>query len=287
MKIYDQFIGKRPNLSFEIFPPKHDDPLGDITAVLDVLCALHPDYISVTCGAGGGRNGEKTIAVASMIRECYGVEPLVHLTGWGRTKIQVDEFLSRMLDAGLVNVLALRGDRPAGERGDFPHASDLIRYMRSRDDRFCVAAACYPDGHPEAGSRDDDIARTVEKQRAGAEFFISQLFFDNDNYMRFMDDMVTGGVTTPVCAGIMPVVSKAQIKRMIGMCGAVLPERFLRIIDKYGDDKDAMLDVGVQYAIAQVIDLCARGEERIHLYTMNNPQVARRICEGVKNVIRR
>lgn len=344
MKICDQFKDGRPNLSFEIFPPKHDDALGDISQVLDVLCDLHPDYISVTNGASSGQNGEKTIALSKMIRDNYGVEPLVHLTGWGRSKDDVDAFASALCNNGLYNVLALRGDkiadgsmvsirsatqpqtRPDGghfpNRGtsavsdDFPHASNLIEYMSNwgmlapmsgspsacresngcievRNDGgedasvFCVAAACYPDSHPEAASPEADIAYTVKKQQCGAKFLISQLFFDNDNYVRFMGQLKEKNITVPVCAGIMPVVNKAQIKRMIGMCGASLPVRFQRIVDKYGDDKTAMLDVGIQYAIAQVIDLCARGYEYIHLYTMNNPTVARRICEGVKNVIRR
>lgn len=291
MKISEQFAGDKPNLSFEIFPPKHDAPLADITEVLDVLADLHPDYISVTFGAGASAGDNKTIALAKRIRDEYGIEPLVHLTSLCYGKDEIDEFLARLKDNGLFNILALRGDRREDikPKGDFPHASDLIRYIKSGEGGkdFCAAAACYPDAHPEAASAEADIAATALKQRCGADYFISQLFFSNSAYSSYLKRLRLGGVSAPVCAGIMPVVNKKQIERVVKMCGAHLSERFQRIIGKYSGDKDAMMDAGLAFATSQIIDLCASGQEFIHLYTMNNPQVARRIAESLRHVMGR
>lgn len=297
MKIIEQFTcgqdGKanRSNLSFEIFPPKYDVPLSDVTAVLDVLASLKPDYISVTFGAGGSANNNRTIELSRHIREKYAIECLVHLTSLCYDKREIDEFLSRLADNGLFNILALRGDKRPGieAKGDFPHASDLIRYVKASKwgKDFCVAAACYPSPHPDSASVEDDILRTVEKEKCGAQFFISQLFFSNTAYGVFEKNLRQAGCTAPVCAGIMPVVNKKQIERVVSMCGAPLSERFCRIVEKYGDDKDAMMDAGLAFAISQIIDLCASGHEYIHLYTMNNPVVARRIADALRHIMAR
>lgn len=288
MKIIEQFKSKRSNLSFEIFPPKHDAALHDTTQTLDALAALKPDYISVTFGAGGSANNNRTIELSRLIKDKYGIEPLVHLTCLCYSKSEIDDFLCRLADNGLFNILALRGDRREGvaEKEDFPHASDLIKYIKnSRHGEFCIAGACYPDTHPEALSKKDDIDAAVFKEKCGAQYFISQLFFDNKAYTRFEGEMKAAGANAPICAGIMPVINKNQIERMISLCGAVFPERFQRLVNKYGDDKEAMMDAGITYAKGQIIDLCASGHEYIHLYTMNNPTVARRIAEGVKHIM--
>lgn len=289
MKVIEQFASGAANLSFEIFPPKHDTSLADITQTLDALAALEPDFISVTFGAGGSANNNRTIELSRMIVDKYGIECVVHLTCLCYSKDEIDDFLCRLADNGLFNILALRGDRREGvaEKTDFPHASDLIKYIKnSHRGDFCVAAACYPDIHPEAKSRKNDIEAALLKERCGAQYFISQLFFDNKAYIRFEEELRAAGVKAPICAGIMPVINKNQIERMVSLCGAVFPERFQRLVNKYGDDKEAMMDAGITYAKGQIIDLCAMGHEHIHLYTMNNPTVARRIAEGVKRIMR-
>lgn len=289
MKIVEQFASGVPNLSFEIFPPKHDSQLKDIKGTLDELSALKPDFISVTFGAGGSANNNRTIALSRMIKDDYGIEPLVHLTCLCYSKNEIDEFLKELKDNGLVNILALRGDRREGveEKGDFAHASDLISYIeKCYADEFCLAAACYPDTHPSSISRASDIEATVTKEKCGAKYFISQLFFNNDVYAQFEKDVRANGLHSPICAGIMPVINKGQIERMVNLCGAVFPDKFRRVVDKYGDNKEAMMDAGLAYAVSQIIDLCATGHENIHLYTMNNPSVARRIVEGIKHIVR-
>jgi methylenetetrahydrofolate reductase (NADPH) len=289
MNISDQFTSGRPNLSFEIYPPKHDKPLSDITETLDVLAELKPDFISVTFGAGGSSNNNRTIELSRRIKDEYGIEPLVHLTCLCYTKSEIDDFLRKLADNGLTNILALRGDRREGvpEKSDFLHASDLVSYIAgTQPGKFCIAGACYPERHPQSPDRISDIRSLVKKTEAGASLLISQLFFENTMFTSFVEDCRIAGIDVPVCAGIMPVINKNQIEKMVTLCGASLPGRLVRIINKYGGNKEALFDAGLAYAVSQIIDLCANGFEYIHLYTMNNPAVAKRIVEGVKNIIR-
>ncbi len=286
MKISQVFAQKRPVLSFEIFPPKKDSALKDIDETLGILCELKPDFISVTFGAGGSANNNKTIELARKIKYEYGVEPLVHLTCLTYGKEEIDAFASQLIDNGLENVLALRGDRNPGllEKKDFAHAGELTSYLKRRGD-FCVAGACYPEKHPESLNRVEDIRHLKGKVDAGDEFLISQLFFKNDFFYDFVEDCRIGGIEVPVSAGIMPVINKAQIERMVTLCHASLPERFHRIMNRFENDREALFDAGMSYALSQVIDLLAGDVDGIHLYTMNNPVVARRICEGIRNLI--
>ena len=286
MKITDIHEKKKNVLSFEIFPPKKDEELKNIDATLEILCDLKPDFISVTFGAGGSSNNNKTIAIAKKIKEVYHVEPVVHLTCLCYDKAEIDEFTKVLQAEGIENILALRGDRNPNvpEKHDFAHASDLITYVKQNHD-FCIAGACYPECHPESDGRVDEMRHLKKKVDAGAEVLLSQLFFDNHYFYRFVEDCRIAGIDVPVTPGIMPVINATQIKRMVTLCGASLPERFEKIIHRYGENKTALFDAGMAYALSQMIDLLANDVDGLHLYTMNNPVVARRICEGIKNLV--
>lgn len=286
MKISEIYNTKKKSLSFEIFPPKKDSELKNIDETLSVLCELQPDFISVTFGAGGSSNCNRTIELAKKIKQEYHVEPVVHLTCLHYTKEEIDEF-ARVLEAeGIENILALRGDRNPDipEKHDFKHASDLISYLKPKTD-FCFLGACYPECHPESANRVNEIRYLKNKVNAGAEVLLSQLFFDNEQFFRFVDECRIAEIGAPVIPGIMPVINAAQIKRMVTMCGASFPERFQKIIEKYEDNKEALFDAGMSYALSQIIDLLVRDIDGIHLYTMNNPLVARKICEGIRHII--
>ena len=286
MKISEIHKQNKKGLSFEIFPPKKDSELKNIDATLDILCGLKPDYISVTFGAGGSSNCNKTIELAKKIKYEYGVEPVVHLTCLSYNKEEIDEFSKVLVNEGIENVLALRGDRNPNvpEKDDFKHASDLISYLKQKGD-FCIAGACYPECHPESENRVSEMKHLRTKVNAGAEVLLSQLFFDNNQFFDFVDDCRIAGIEVPIIPGIMPVINAAQIKRMVTLCGASFPVRFQKMIDRYADNKEALFDAGMSYALSQIIDLLVSDIDGIHLYTMNNPVVARRICEGIKNII--
>lgn len=286
MKISEIHKKKKSVLSFEIFPPKKDEELKNIDSTLEILCELKPDFISITFGAGGSSNNNKTIALARKIKDEYHVEPVVHLTCLCYDRAEIDMFSRELASEGIENVLALRGDRNPNvpEKEDFAHASDLIAYLKETSD-FCIAGACYPECHPDSKNRVEEMRHLKMKADAGAEVLLSQLFFDNDYFYRFEEDCRIAGIDVPVVPGIMPVINASQIKRMVSLCGASLPERFERIIHKYEGNKTALFDAGMSYALSQVIDLLANDVDGIHLYTMNNPVVARKICEGIKNIV--
>lgn len=286
MKISEINEKKKRTLSFEIFPPKKDTALDNIDETLAILCELNPDFISVTFGAGGSANSNKTIEVAKMIKNKYHVEPVVHLTCLHYDKSEIDTFANILREEGIDNILALRGDRTpkAQEKDDFKHSTDLLEYLKAKYD-FCLLGACYPECHPESLNKVDEIKHLKEKVDAGAEMLLSQLFFDNDVFYRFYENCRIGDINVPIVPGIMPVINAAQIKRMISMCNASFPERFQKIIDKYEDNKEALFDAGMSYALSQIIDLLVSDIDGIHLYTMNNPIVARKICEGIKNIV--
>lgn len=286
MKISDIYHQNKKSLSFEIFPPKKDSELRNIDETLSVLCELKPDFISVTFGAGGGSNRNRTIELAKKIKNEYHVEPVVHLTCLHYNKTEIDEFAKILQTEGIQNILALRGDRNPDipEKEDFKHASDLITYLKAKED-FCFLGACYPECHPESDNRIQEIRHTKEKTNAGAELLLSQLFFDNKLFFRFVEDCRIADINVPIIPGIMPVINASQIKRMVTMCGASFPQRFQKIIDKYESNKAALFDAGMSYALSQIIDLLVSDIDGIHLYTMNNPLVARKICEGIRNII--
>ncbi len=286
MKISSLFDGHRPILSFEIFPPKKDAALQNIDATLEILAKLRPDFISVTFGAGGEGARNRTIELAAKIKHQYDIEPLVHMTCLGYGREEIDRLVEALDKQGLQNVLALRGDAHPDlpPRQDFGYAQDLTAYLRAQGD-FCVGGACYPEKHPESPDRIRDIHRLREKVDRGADFLISQLFFENALFMDFVEDARIAGIQAPILAGIMPVINKAQIQRIVSLCGASVPERFRRIMDRFEFDKEALFDAGMAYALAQIIDLLAVEVDGIHLYTMNNPVVARRICEGIEHIL--
>ena len=253
---------------------------------MTVLCELKPDFISVTFGAGGGSNRNRTIELAKKIKYEYQVEPVVHLTCLSYNKSEIDEFSKILVQEGIQNVLALRGDRNPDiqEKEDFHHASDLIAYLKQKE-AFCIAGACYPENHPESENRVTEMRHLRTKVEAGAEVLISQLFFDNTYFFRFIEDCRIAGIEVPILPGIMPVINAAQIKRMVTICGASFPIRFQKIIQRFENNKEALFDAGMSYALSQIIDLLVNDIDGIHLYTMNNPAVARKICEGIRNII--
>lgn len=285
MKVSQVYNTKR-SLSFEIFPPKKDTELQNIDETLEVLAELKPDFISVTFGAGGSSNCNRTIELAKKIKYEYNIEPVVHLTCLHYDKNEIDEFAKVLRSEGIENILALRGDpNPnVGAKDDFRHSSDLISYLKDDYD-FCFLGACYPECHPESPSTVSEIKSLKKKVDAGAEVLLSQLFFDNDIFYRFHEECEIAGIDIPVIPGVMPVINAAQIKRMVSLCNASFPKRFQRIISRYEDNKDALFDAGMSYCLSQIIDLLVSDIKGIHLYTMNNPLVARRICEGIKNII--
>ena len=286
MKISEIYKNKKRSLSFEIFPPKKDDELRNIDDTLAVLCELKPDFISVTFGAGGSSNSNRTIELARKIKDEYKVEPVVHLTGLHYDKEEIDEFARVMKEEGIENILALRGDRTpkAVEKNTFKHSTDLIAYLKSKYD-FCLLGACYPECHPESENKVSELKCLKSKVEAGAEVLLSQLFFSNETFYRFYESCRIADINVPVIPGIMPVIKAAQIRRMVSMCHAAFPERFQKIIDRYENNADALFDAGMSYALSQIIDLLVNDIDGIHLYTMNNPYVARKICEGIKNIV--
>lgn len=288
MKLNEVYKHKRPVISFEIFPPKKDSELKDIDETLRILCSLQPDFISVTFGAGGSDNIDKTLALAEKIKKEYAIEPVVHLTCLHYTKAQIAQFAKQLKDAGIENVLALRGDRNPrfSEQHDFTYASQLIRYLKS-DDVLCVGGACYPECHPEAESVLVDIQNLAKKVNAGADFLITQLFFDNSHFYTFLNNCKLANINIPISAGVMPVLNKAQIERMVDLCNASLPVSLEKILQRFEHDPVALFDAGMAYALHQVIDLLASDVDGIHIYTMNNPSVAKRICEGIANILKR
>ena len=292
MKIQSLFESGHPDnpgraiLSFEVFPPKRDLPIESIYGQLSSLCALKPDFISVTYGAGGKGNDHRTAEIATRIKHNYGVESVAHLTCVSNTKEDVDRITDELRLNGIENILALRGDLPEGaERAeDFLHADDLTAYLVSLGG-FDIAGACYPEVHPESAGEVDDILNLKKKVDAGATHLITQLFFDNDTFYRFRDRAAIAGIDVPIEAGIMPVIRKSQIERMVTLCGASLPASFVRVMNRYGDDPEQMRDAGIAYAVQQIIDLLAAGVDGIHLYTMNDPYVATQITEAVRGLL--
>lgn len=281
---------KRAVFSFEIFPPKRDMPIDTVYRTLDDLTDLAPDFISVTCGAGGSADGSnrRTIEVASAIQNKYHREGIAHLPCIHFSRADVLSMLDELEKNGVRKILALRGDRVPDltPKDDFAHASDLVAFIRAHaKDRFQIFAACYPEGHTEARDLDSDIQNLRKKVDAGVDCLISQLFFDNEYFYEFLDKARKAGITVPVEAGIMPVTNKKQIERMVTLCGATLPRKFQRVLAKYDSQPEALREAGIAFATEQIVDLLAHGVDGIHLYTMNNPYVARKISESIRTLL--
>lgn len=286
MIIENLFKKKKPVLSFEIFPPRKEVELKNIDATLGTLAKLNPDFISVTFGAGGSSTNNKTVELAKKIKREYGIEPLVHLTCISHNREEIKGILNELQEAELWNVLALRGDRNPDipPKDDFHYANELVAFIKEQGD-FHVSGACYPEVHTEAADGVEDIRNLKKKVDAGTGHLVSQLFFDNDNFYDFLVKLKIAGIDVPVEAGIMPVTNRTQIKRMVDMCGAVLPEKFEKILERYGDNKEALFDAGMAYAVNQIVELIAHGVDGIHIFTMNNPAIAGRICDGIRNLV--
>lgn len=290
MKIPEIFREKKkenkPVLSFEIFPPKKEAALKNIDETLRMLCDMNPDFISVTFGAGGSTADNQTVELAKKIKNVYHIEPLVHITCLHYEREEISDILKQLEDAGIENVLALRGDINPNVpmKHDFKYANELVEYIKSKGN-FSVSGACYPETHLEAPDAVTDIRNLKRKVDAGAEHLVSQLFFDNEMFYSFYEKTRIAGIDVPVDAGIMPVTNKAQIERMVNTCGASLPPKFQRILHKYDDNKEAIFDAGMVYTLNQIVDLMAHDVDGVHIYTMNNPVVAKRICDGVRNLV--
>lgn len=287
MKIIDSFNNKKVIFSFEIFPPKGDTPIEKIYDTLEEISSLGGDYISVTYGAGGSVRDNKTVEVSSLIKNKYGVESLSHLTCINSTKDNLDEIINKLNENNVRNILALRGDIPeSGEtKGDFKYAYELIDYLKEKGD-FGIAAACYPEGHFQCENIHDDIIRLKEKVDCGVDYLITQLFLDNNIFYNYLDGITKARINVPIEAGIMPVINKRQIQTISKLCGATIPEKFIKIISKYEHNKEALRDAGIAYAVEQIVDLLSSGVRGIHLYTMNNPYVAKKILENVNSIIK-
>lgn len=274
--------------SFEVFPPKKDSNIETIYKTLEELKDLNPDFISVTYGAGGREAGNsKTCEIASIIKDKYNIIPVAHLTCVNSSKAEVDAELTNLKKHGIKNILALRGDIvPDIERkNDFAHASDLINYINEYSQGyFEIFGACYPEVHVDAHDIITDISNLKKKVEAGAGHLISQLFFDNGKFYDFCEKARIAGINVPIEAGIMPVTNKKQIERMVTMCGASLPSKFVKVLQRYEYAPEALRDAGIAYAIDQIVDLLSNGVDGIHLYTMNNPYVAKKINDAVRNL---
>lgn len=286
MKIQDLFKEKEVVFSFEIFPPKIESPIDVVYDKLEVLSNLKPDYISVTFGAGGNISDNRTCELSSRVKNKHGIESLAHLTCINSTKKNISSIIKNLKEQGIENILALRGDRPKGYPGvgEFENACELINFIKERGD-FGISAACYPEGHLESKNLDKDIDVIKMKMEAGANQFISQLFFDNNYFYNFLNKAEKRGINLPIQAGIMPVINKKQIERVVSLCGATLPPKFIKIMNKYEHDKEALRDAGIAYALDQIVDLISSGVKGIHLYTMNNPYVASKITENISSVL--
>ncbi len=284
MKLAELFNNRKTVFSFEVFPPKRDNPIETIYNTLDALQDLKPDFISVTYGASGSLADNSTCEIASAIKHRYGIESAAHLTCVNSTKEEVTQVLKKLHDNGVENILALRGDLvPDVEpKEDFKHASELITFIRESENEFGISGACYPEGHLDSRDQIEDILNLKKKVDAGAQHLISQLFFDNNLFYDFLDKARIAGINVPIEAGIMPVVNKKQIERMVSLCGASLPAKFTKMMSRYETRPEAMRDAGIAYAVNQIVDLVSQGVDGVHLYTMNNPYIAKRISESVK-----
>ena len=285
MKIRDILAKNEPTLSFEVFPPKTEDKYESVEAAAFEIAKLNPAFMSVTYGAGGGTS-QYTVNIAASLK-AKGVTPLAHLTCVSSTREKVHSVLNQLKAEGIENVLALRGDIPKDGKveKDYRYASELIAEIKASGD-FCIGAACYPEGHVESANKTEDIQHLKEKVEAGCDFVTTQMFFDNSLLYSYLYRIREKGITIPVIAGIMPVTSGSQLKRIAQMSGSYMPARFLSLVDKYGDNPAAMKQAGIAYATDQIIDLLANGIKGIHVYTMNKPDVAAQIQSNISELLK-
>ena len=287
MKISNILEEKKVTLSFEVFPPKTDADFESVKRTADRVAELKPDYMSATYGAGGSTS-ENTFAIAKSIQDNFDVTTIAHLTCVGATKTSINNSLTEMRNAGIENILALRGDKPNWMEGepftDYHYASELVQTIKEFGG-FCIGGACYPEGHPDSINKSEDIENLKKKVLAGCEFLTTQMFFDNNIYYNFLYRVRSAGIEVPVIPGIMPITRAIQVKNAIKLSGCNMPERFKSIVDRFGSDKDAMMQAGIIYASEQIIDLIANGINHIHIYSMNNAQVVKGIQDNLSNIV--
>lgn len=286
MKIIDILNQDQITLSFEVFPPKKIEKYDSVQAATEGVAALHPSFMSVTYGAGGGTS-EFTLNIAKNIRDKYGVEVLPHLTCVSSTKAHVHEMIQKFKEYGFENVMALRGDIPEGGApyDDYHYASELVADIKSQGD-FCIGGACYPDGHVECAHKDDDIRNLKRKVDAGVDFLTTQMFFDNAEFFNFLYRLREQDIRVPVLAGIMPITNQKQLGRSVALSGTTVPTRFKEIVDKFGEHPEAMKQAGIIYATEQIIDLIANDVKHIHVYSMNKLDVAEAIQRNLSEILK-
>lgn len=287
MKISEILKNNRVTVSFEVFPPKEWDKIESTKAVVDEMAKSQPSFMSVTYGAAGTRSGF-TQEIANEIKS-KNITPLSHLTCLTSTRDKIHQVVGELQDNGIENILALRGDIPEGfEFPDdqyFEHAYQLVNEIKSINPDICVGGACYPEMHPESKNRVDDIEHLKQKVDCGVEFLTSQMFFDNDKFLNFYEMCRVKGINVPIIAGIMPITNANQIRRSIELSNSSVPKKFYRIMDRFGDNPKSMKQAGIIYATEQIIDLMANGINNIHIYTMNKPDVASAIMDGLSGII--
>ncbi len=290
MKISDLLKNNTLMLSFEVFPPKTETAFESVKTATEEIAKLRPSFMSVTYGAGGGTS-RYTLDIAKNIKERYGVPSLAHLTCVSSTKETVRQKIAEIKAAGISNIMALRGDIPAGLENadrsgwDYRHAIDLIRELKEINPDFCIGGACYPEIHPESNNQKEDIFYLKEKVDAGCEFLTTQMFFDNNLLYNFLYKIREAGITVPVIPGIMPITNANQVDRAIKLSGSFMPQRFKSLVDKFGSAPDAMKQAGIAYATDQIIDLYANGITNVHVYSMNKPDVAMKIQSNLSDIL--
>ena len=290
MKLSELFQKDGLMLSFEVFPPKTDTAFDSVKTATEEIAKLRPSFMSVTYGAGGGTS-KYTLEIAKNIKAEYGVPTLAHLTCVSSTKETVHQRIADMQEAGIQNVMALRGDLTPelmdSDRSDwvYRHAVDLIRELKESGADFCIGGACYPEVHPESNNQAEDIRYLKEKVDAGCSFLTTQMFFDNNLLYNFLYKIREQGITVPIIPGIMPITNAKQMKRSIQMSGCFVPQRFKSLLDKFGSSPAAMKQAGIAYATDQIIDLYANGIKNVHVYSMNNPDVAEKIQSNLLDIL--
>ena len=290
MKLIHTLKQETLSLSFEVFPPKQDTAFDSVKKATEEIAKLHPAFVSVTYGAGGGTS-KYTLDIAKNIKDQYNVQTLAHLTCVSSTKETVQQQIEEIKAAGIENIMALRGDIPADmdlshqETWSYHHAIDLIRELKESGADFCIGGACYPEKHPESSNQKEDIRFLKEKVDAGCEFLTTQMFFDNNLLYNFLYKIREAGITVPVVAGIMPITNANQIDRALKLSGSHVPQRFKTLVDKFGSDPAAMKQAGIAYATDQIIDLFANNITNVHVYSMNKPDVAQKIQANLSDIL--
>ncbi len=290
MKLSEILSQDKLSLSFEVFPPKTDAAFNTVKIATEAIAGLHPSFVSVTYGAGGGTS-KYTLDIAENILKNYGVPTLAHLTCVSSSKEMVKERIEAMKQAGIENVMALRGDLTPELEGkdrshwDYRYAVDLVRELKESGADFCIGGACYPEVHPESSDQKEDIKHLKEKVDAGCEFLTTQMFFDNNLLYNFLYKIREAGITVPVIPGIMPITNANQVERAVKLSGSFVPTRFKSLVDRFGDSPEAMKQAGIVYATDQIIDLYANGIKNVHVYTMNKPDVAEKIMDNLSAIL--